>query len=67
MISILRNEMFLPYFDLEIDQAVFGKMEIILGPFASESEEAILDALIKAYNPSCKYSKSKLNIRRTMS
>ena len=65
--NLIKKEMFLPYFDLEIDQSVFNKMEIILGPFASKSEEAILDALIKAYNPSCRYTKSKLNIRRTLS
>ena len=53
------------YYDIGIDSEAFDKMEILIGPSASESEKIIIESLVSTYNSSAsiKYSALKVKLK----
>jgi hypothetical protein len=60
--GLIDKTIYKDYYDLKIDNEIFEKMEIILGPWCNDKHVAVLESLIKCYNENCKYSFSKIMI-----
>jgi hypothetical protein len=58
--KLLTNNNFKSFYDLGISQNEFEKMEILLGPEATEGQKIICQSLIDKYNPKTKLVESSL-------
>jgi Protein of unknown function (DUF2971). len=49
------------YYDLGLDESILSKMKITISPCCSEADQAIIDSLVKNFNPTTTIFPSKLN------
>ncbi|MDL2266268.1 DUF2971 domain-containing protein, partial [Parabacteroides sp. OttesenSCG-928-G21] len=49
------------YYDLSLDENIFSKIKIMIGPCCCEADQAIIESLVKNFNPTITISPSKLS------